>query len=257
MNSKNEKLKDYLKQEESHAFKGWDFSYIKDRWDGGEKLPWNYEKYLSTYIKKTDCLLDMGTGGGEFLLTLKHPYSLTSVTEGYGPNFELCQRKLEPLGITVKQVYDDDILPYPSNMFDVVINRHESYDSEEVFRVLKNGGYFITQQVGGKNDNDLSEKLIDNFVPAYPNFDLEHKSKELKKLGFDILVGEEAFTTIRFYDLGALVYFAKIIEWEFPKFSVDFCFDNLLSLQDELEEKSYIEGIEHRFILVAKKVTFE
>jgi len=249
----NELLKEYLKREESHAIKGWDFSYIKNRWDGGEKTPWDYERVLLKYIKKTNRLLDMGTGGGEFLLTLKHPYSLTYVTEGYIPNLELCKRTLEPLGITVQPVHEDGILPYKSDMFDIIINRHELYNSEEVYRVLKNGGYFITQQVGGKNDYDLSQKLIDNFVPAYPNSDLEHMRKELEKLGFDILFEEESFTPIRFYDLGALVYFAKIIEWEFPKFSVDSCFKNLLRVRDELKEKSYIEGMEHRFILVAQK----
>lgn len=253
MDLSREELKGYLKQEESHAFKGWNFSYLNNRWDGGEKLPWDYKEILLKYIKKTDYLLDMGTGGGEFLLTINHPYSLTYITEGYTPNIELCKKQLEPLGITVKTVYEDDILPYASNMFDIVINRHESYDAEEVFRVLKNGGYFITQQVGGKNDYDLSIKLVNNFIPAYPNVDLEHKSKELEKVGFSILLGKESFSPIRFYDLGGLVYFAKIIEWEFPNFSVDSCFDNLLRLQKEVEEKLFIQGTEHRLILVAQK----
>ena len=57
-----------------------------------------------------------------------------------------------------------------------------------------------------------------------------------------------------FYDLGALVYFAKIIEWEFPGFSVDFCFNNLCKVQKELIKNGHISGIKHRFIIVAKKI---
>ena len=34
-------------------------------------------------------LLDMDTGGGEFLLSLGHPFERTAATEGYPPNVEL------------------------------------------------------------------------------------------------------------------------------------------------------------------------
>lgn len=44
-----------------------------------------------------------------------------------------------------------------------------------------------------------------------------------------------------FYDVGALVYFAKIIEWEFPGFSVDACFGNLCKLQKELDANGFIK----------------
>ena len=35
------------------------------------------------YLKPDHELLDMDTGGGEFLLSLKHPYEKTSATEAY------------------------------------------------------------------------------------------------------------------------------------------------------------------------------
>lgn len=64
----------------------------------------------------------MGTGGGEFLLSLGHPYNRISVTEGYEPNLKLCRERLEPLGITVKQVFDDDKLFYDDEQY---ISNHE------------------------------------------------------------------------------------------------------------------------------------
>ena len=42
------------------------------------------------------------------------------------------------------------------NEFDIVINRHESYNEKELFRILKPNGLFITQQVGAYNNKDLA-----------------------------------------------------------------------------------------------------
>jgi SAM-dependent methyltransferase len=248
-----EQFKNYLKNEEKQVFQGWDFSYLHGRWDG-EHIPWDYKKILLSYLKTEHELLDMGTGGGEFLLTLDHPFYNTAVTEAYPPNVAICEEKLKPLGITVRQVFDDAILPFEDASFDIIINRHESYDIDEVNRILKTGGYFITQQVGGKNDVDLSEKVINNFKLSYPNHDLKHNIKAFKDNGFEIIQSEESFAPIRFYDTGALVYFAKIIEWEFPDFSVDACFENLCKIEKDLNKVGYIEGTEHRFLLVAKKL---
>lgn len=94
-------LKKEWESEEEFSFKGWDFSHISGRWKS-EDLPWDYYSIVTPYLKATDTLLDMGTGGGEFVLSLGHPHDLTSITESYEPNVELCNRELAPLGITVK-----------------------------------------------------------------------------------------------------------------------------------------------------------
>ena len=75
----------------------------------------------------------------------------------------------------------------------------------------------------------------------------------LKENGFEILYYNECFPTLKFYDLGSIAYFAKIIEWEFINFSVEKHFDKFLVLQDKLKEVGYITSTEHRFIIIAKK----
>ncbi len=248
-----DKLKEQWKAEENFAFQGWDFSHIDGRMQTDE-LPWDYETTLRQYLKPTDRLLDMGTGGGEFLLTLGHPHELTAVTEAYPPNVELCRHRLAPLGITFAQTYDDDDkLPFADESFDIVLNRHESFDLAEVHRVLKPDGYFITQQVGYANNNDLSAKLIDGFEPPDPGHCLEYWLTELERLNFSVLTADEAFPTERFADVGALIYYAKIIQWEFPNFSVDTAFDRLCDCQRELEKFGFIAGTAHRFIIAARK----
>ena len=70
---------------------------------------------------------------------------------------------------------------------------------------------------------------------------------------FTVLRGEEVFRPIRFFDVGALVWFVRIIQWEFPDFSVDTHLDNLLNAQKILDGKGSIDGSIHRFLLVAQK----
>lgn len=246
------KLKEEWKAEESFAFQGWDFSHIDGRFTC-EDLPWDYEKILRQYLKSTDKLLDMGTGGGEFLLSLNHPHNLTSATEAYLPNVELCKNRLSPLGITVAQTYDDNKLPFEDEMFDIIINRHAAFDLFEINRVLKSGGYFITQQVGCTNNNDLSKKLIKGFEPQPSEHCLNHYLPILDDLKFLAIKADEAFPVERFFDVGALVYYAKIIEWEFPNFSVESSFNRLCDCQRELEKSGFIQGTAHRFIIAAYK----
>ena len=134
--TKDELLK-YLEEEESKTFSGWDFSYLDGRWDD-EKLPWDYKEIVLKYLKEEHKLLDIGTGGGEFLLTLNHPYHNTIVTEGYLPNFEICLKKLAPLGIKVyNYVGDEKLEEIADNEFDIVINRHESYNESCQIIIIK------------------------------------------------------------------------------------------------------------------------
>jgi len=238
--------------EENHAFQGWDFSHINGRWDEPDP-PWCYKEVIKKYLKDTDILLDMGTGGGEFLLTLKHPYKNTYVTEAYEPNFKLCKKTLEPLGITVARTYEDDKLPFENNSFDIIINRHESFDLPEVNRTLKNGGYFITQQVGNMNTVELMQRLNDDFVYHNPAHNMSSYTKTLKETGFQIIKAEECKYPIKVYDVGALVFMAKILEWEYPDFSVKSHLHKLNECQKEIDEKGFLEATGHRFIIVAMK----
>ena len=53
------------------------------------------------------------------------------------------------------------------------------------------------------------------------------------------------------------MWFARIIEWEFPGFNVKDCLENLYNAQKVLEENGVIEGTIHRFLLAAGKARLE
>lgn len=192
-------------------------------------------------------------GGGEFLLSLKHPFDRTAATEGYAPNVELCKRKLLPLGIDFKEMHDYSRMPFENERFDLVINRHGNYDIAELHRVLKKGGLYITEQVGEENDRELVNLLLPGTPKPFSGLNLKWQRCLFEQAGFEILQAEECMRPIQFYDVGALVWFAHIIEWEFPDFSVDKCFAQLCEAQKMLDENGVIEGWIHRYLIVAKK----
>jgi len=250
MNDKE--LKEYLLSEEQKTFQGWDFSYLDGRWID-EELPWDYRELINKYVKESDNILDIGTGGGEFILSLKRDPLKTSVTEAYGPNIELCQKTLLPLGYKVYPLTGDDKLyNIPDDYFDCVIDRHESFDVLEVKRVLKNNGLFITQQVGALNNDELARFIDSLHLTQFPHMTLPNIKTDLTARGFKILEGSEYYPYLRFFDIGAFTYFAKIINWEFLDFSVEHDFKKLKELKKIIDDKGYIESREHRFYVVAK-----
>lgn len=255
MNNKQELYENWLLEEKNAQIIGWDFSYIEDRYSEEDDLPWDYKEIINKYLSKDMNLLDMETGGGEFLLSLNHPYENTSAIEGYKPNVDYCNKILKPLGIDFIEAEGEDILPFDDNSFDIVTNRHGSYNAKEIRRVLKENGLFITQQVGAENDRELVELLLpENKEVAFPELYLNKMKKEFINNEFEILEEGEVFNPIKFYDVGALVWFAKIIEWEFPGFTVDKSINELYKAQDIIDKEKEIKGRIHRFYLVARKI---
>ena len=169
------------------------------------------------------------------------------------PNVDLCRETLLPLGIDFRAADGKGVLPFADASFDMVINRHGDFNPGEIYRVLKPGGLFITQQVGAENDRELVELLCGQTDMPFPDQYLKIAIDRFSQTGFEILEGRECFRSIQFYDVGALVWFARIIEWEFPDFSVDNCLDRLLQAQTLLDKNGLVEGRIHRFLLAAVK----
>jgi len=249
----NEYIQNWREEERIAHIHGWDFSHIEGRYTEQEDLPWDYRETILRHLTPEMKLLDIDTGGGEFLRSLGHPYENTAATEGYPPNVALCKEMLLPLGIDFRSGDGKETLPFEDNHFDMVINRHGDFYAEDIYRILKPGGLFITQQVGAENDRELVELLCGKTELPFPEQYLSLASRKFRDAGFAILEENECFRPIQFFDVGALVWFARIIQWEFPNFAVDTHLDRLLSAQSILEKNRCIEGQIHRFLIVAQK----
>lgn len=251
----NEKeLFDLFVLEAEKPFSGWDFSYITDTGRmASEPMNWNYTSEILARVRKADSLLDMGTGGGEYLSKLQPYPRNTFATEAYEPNVPIARNRLEPLGVKVVEVKDDNQLPFDYEQFDLIINKHESYSVSEIYRILKSGSHFVTQQVGGKDHIDLNKALGANEDNGYSHWNLNYAVQELESAGFNIIKSLEQFPYTRFYDIGSLIYYLNAIPWQIPDFTVEKYFDKLLQIHNQIQEQGFIEFKEHRFFIIAVK----
>jgi SAM-dependent methyltransferase len=236
-------------------FAGWDFSYLMETGRQVESpLPWGYASLILPYMWQASSMLDMGTGGGEFLSSLHPLPEETAATEGYSPNVPLARQRLEPLGVSVVAVGDDSSLPFPDGQFDLIINRHESYSASEVHRVLAPGGHFITQQVGGDNDNDLNRLLGAPEYDEFLHWTLQFATDEILGAGLNVVWSAETEMFTRFFDIGAVIYYLKAVPWQIADFSVDRYRLPLKKLHAHIQKHGHVDIPGQRFILIATRL---
>ncbi|MFX0099887.1 MAG: class I SAM-dependent methyltransferase [Candidatus Hodarchaeota archaeon] len=257
-----QKFEDLVSQVISAPFSGWDFSYL-DNFGGmpSDPLPWSYDRVVREHMKDAKVLLDMGTGGGEKLSEFQPLPPQTYATESYKPNVLLARGTLGFLGVEVVEVDEGVVqeqysLPFEDTFFDLVINRHEAYESKEVFRVLKPKGTFITQQVGPPNIIELKSMLNEPGTLVSEEDDdwtLQTAVTRLEEAGFHILRSEEHVGISRFSDIRTVVYFAKAIPWDFPNFSLERCYEPLYEIYKRITTEGYFDTKNARFFILAKK----
>jgi SAM-dependent methyltransferase len=234
---------------------GWSFAAMSSsgRTDA-DPMPWSYGALVIPWIERAQSLLDMGTGGGELLSTLQPLPADTHATEGWAPNIPVAQQRLEPIGVRVHPFErEDEPLPFADETFDLVINRHNSYKSYDVFRVLKPGGRFITQQVGSRNNRDLNDLFETDLTFDDSSWILERAAQDAREAGFRVVQQIEAFPAARFYDVGALVFYLRAISWQIPGFSVEAFRGKLFEIHLLIESQGWLETGEHRFLIEAVK----
>ena len=215
------------------SFQGWDFSWLQGRAEESAP-PWDYAATVQDAARSAHRMLDVDTGGAEFLAHLAPFPGFVVATEGHPPNVPIARGRLSPLGISVVQALSAPVnvdqggtsvaetgsaLPFGDGVFDLVVNRHSSYWPSEARRVLRPGGRFITQQRSearrsGADWSDLFGRAPDDS----PAFDAAFAVAQLRGAGFDVTRSEEADTPMTFFDLGAVVYYLRAVPWEVEGF---------------------------------------
>lgn len=241
-----------IKQAERAHFSGWDLGFLKDRFYETEP-PWDYQSIVLENLPTCDALLDMGTGGGEFLSGLPNLPRFTAATEGWSPNLEIARKHLEPLGISVHFFERDDHLPFMDEEFDLIINRHESFSAVELKRILKPGGTFITQQVGGLDNFELNQFLAPDIPFPFENWNLDYAVNQLQINGLTILDKKSSKIRYRFQDIGAVVYYLKVCEWQIPGFSIENYLEPLEKMHQLIEEQGAFFSSGERFFIKCEK----
>lgn len=248
-------FEEHVQEAEAVHLRGWDFQWLNAR-TREEALPWDYQEIVLERKLHAAAMLDIGTGGGEFLSGLAPFPPLTCATEGYPPNVILAKERLEPLGIHVADVsaIHDGRLPFDDAAFDLVIDRHEGAPAGELTRVLKPGGRYVTQQVGGENCMDLNRFLQGDSVHyAYADCTLRNMTRDLSAAGLQVVVAREAFPDWTFLDVAGVIFYLKVIPWQIDDFSVEKYRDPLREIHRIITRDGGFKIKEHRLLIEAVK----
>lgn len=229
------------------SFEGWDFAIFDGRVTDDGTVPWDYASIVRDRLPKATALLDLGTGGGELLASLTPLPPRTAATETYSPNLPVARARLQPLGIEVTE----NPREFPDAAFDLITNRHESYDPREVRRLLAEGGTYLTQQVAGRDLEELNTAL---GGPPHVDatWDLATATTALEEAGLELTWSREATFTTTFHDIGALVLFLRVISWQIPDFDAHTYEDRLRALHADMERGHVLQATAHRFALTAE-----
>lgn len=265
MTIKSKPFDELMAEAESQPFAGWDFSYVKDRMVEAP-LPWDYLVEVLGRLNGVSALLDLGTGGGEVLSQLAPLPARTFATEEYALNAPIAARRLHPLGAQVVR-YEAPMenyaapgssrpnkpgLPFRDGAFDLVIDRHEAYLSAEVFRILRPGGKFLTQQCSGTNFVELND-LLGIPRPSYEPWCLEAAKAQLQSAGFEQVSGREQVHMILFRDVGAVVYYLRTVPWQVPDFTASKHLESLKEIHRQIETSGPLKIGAHHFLVEAVK----
>lgn len=233
--------------ERARDFSGWDFSeiHLKELEPGP---PWAYEDLVRESAFGRRRVLDLGTGGGELLASLRKGLPERVVaTEEWVVNAPVAYRRLAPLGVDVVRCASLR-LPFVGGSFDLVINRHEELNPTEVDRVLAPGGFLVTQQVGVHNNREIRA-----YFPRMDDHDdhCARYARELAVLGLEAELKHHDFK-VAYASLGDFVYLLCVLPWEIPGFGIERDLEALLAFEADHLTDDGIVVTECRCLITAR-----
>lgn len=229
---------------------GWNFSWLDGR-ATEERPSWGYSRLLDAHMATAANALDVQTGGGEVLAALEHLAPRTVATEGWPANVEIAARRLRERAVGVVHTADGDPLPFRANTFDLIASRHPTVTSWlDIHGVLQPGGMFITQQVGSNSVDEL-RSIFRGRVEGTRHMD--NARAEATRAGLVVVRAEEEFPEVTFFDVGAIVYFLRLVVWIVPDFTVDRYRPQLRELHDRIRAEGSFVARAHRYLIEARK----
>lgn len=240
-------LQPYLQR--ASQFSGWDFRNVSVHQLGADP-PWNYELLVREAAKRATWVLDMGTGGGEFLARV-HDGLLGQVvaTEEWKVNAPIAKRRLAPFGFEVIECQSRQ-LPFKQAALDLILNRHEELEPSEIGRVIRPGGRIITQQVDRNNWRELRKHFPRMTDPGDHHGEY---ARGFQAAGLKLISDLRHERKVAYATLGDFVFMLAVTPWTVPGFNLEDDLDSLISLNEECHTKNGLELTESRFLLIAEK----
>jgi SAM-dependent methyltransferase len=233
---------------------GWDFSRVRD---AREPMPWDYLDVVRRYLRPTDHVLDVGTGGGEKLLSLAACFDSAAGVDVSAEMIATAQKN-KAAAQTEKvsfEVMRGEALQFPDGTFDVMLNRHCTVNVRETFRVLRPGGYFITQQVGARNAQNICALFGCGVGGEYePELfqELPVLAGAFRQLGCRVVCAAEYDVRYWFLDVESLLFWFQAIPMP-QDFDIEVHWQQVNHVIAEFNTPQGIETNEHRELLIAQK----
>ena len=237
-------------------FEGWDFSDL----DIEEVPTWIFESVVEPFLQPEFRVLDLGTGGGEVFASLSHAFR-----DGLG--VDQSRERLQAAtdrrdaGLTFALMSNTN-LATASGSFDAVLAKHTDYDPEEVVRVLRPGGHFLTQQMGDRDTASIFGAFQWGSFGAYwrTRFEVEGRVfratsetlGDFQRLGCEVLDYREFDVPMYFRDLRSLVLFLKASPLP-DAFDPELHWPAVSHLVDRHTTELGIETNTHRELLIVRK----
>ncbi len=243
-----------LVDEAQHApITGWDFGWLERR-AIEERPTWRYFDRVAERAGAVSSLLDLQTGAGGMIVDLPTLPKLTVATEGYPPNVEVAASRLRTRGAHLIWTQEDRAaLPLAANTFELVTSRHP-VDTwwDEIARVLRPGGTYLAQHVGPHSLRELSELLM-GPLPSSSKREPEAARRAAQRAGLIITELRQERPRTVFNDIGAVVYFLRLVVWIVPGFTVERYRQQLQALHDRIERDGAFVTNASRVLVVATK----
>lgn len=217
-----------LAQAEAAPISGWDFSFLDGRWSSHGPA-WDFGSIVDSACGDATTMLDMGTGGGEFLNQRTVLPRQTLAAESWPPNLGAARDLLARRGVAVVQVeaapenagqrhLTVGRLPFRAGSFELVIARHEAFVANEIARVLHQGGRFLTQQA--LSGSDQFHQLLGLTPPKRPALDLDLLVAQVTASGLDVDDAGTGTEVLTFADVGAVAWYLRRVPWAVPGFDI-------------------------------------
>ncbi|WP_245630336.1 class I SAM-dependent methyltransferase [Amphibacillus sediminis] len=168
-----------------------------------EGVKWDFYEEVINKCSDQDILLDMGTGGGEGILKIAPSLLLLIGIDLSSEMIKTAKSNVKKSGASNVRFFQmsSEKLQFPNEFFDVISCRHAPFSSREVFKVLKSGGYFLTQQVSEADKWSLKQSF--GRGQAFTKADGTLKEQYIRELS------DTGFSEIKSYEYNAADYYQR------------------------------------------------
>jgi SAM-dependent methyltransferase len=244
---------DLVREGDRASVDAWDFTWLDGR--ATEDRPsWRYFDRVAERVRDVSSVVELQAGTGSMIGRLPALPAFAVATDGFAPSIATAAPRLRErhvhLAVTSQVVPG---LPFAGATFDLVVSRHPvDVWWDEITRVLRPGGVYFAQHVGAHSLRDLAEL----FVQPWPETSrrdptLEARAAQAAGLVVNDLRSER--TRVAFHDIGAVVYFLRLVPWIVPDFSVDRYGNELRRLHERIERDGVYETTSSRTLIDAAK----